>query len=180
MVAGAGSGRLPAEAERWRPSTIYGASTAETEKALRSYVLGFVEIEARPIRDTDKTSDLGLKTKRDNGWADRWSYALPVRRAWRTEEKAMIGRIAFNTYRPEAGQALAVHGAELDDAEIAEALKIKVREVSVFGEDPVMASRIPGHAIRGGFQALAGFPGEQGRAHSNLWRRGHLSLSCGL
>ena len=73
---------------------IYGASTAETEKALRSYVLGFVEIEAKPIRDSDKASELGMQIKRDKGWADRWTYGIPVKRAWRTEEKLMISRIA--------------------------------------------------------------------------------------
>ena len=101
---------------------IYGASTAETEKSLRSYVLGFLEVEATPIRDYEKASEAGLKRKRDAGWADKWTYAIPVRRAWRAEEKVMISRIAFNSYRPEAGQALAVHGADLDDEEIAQAL----------------------------------------------------------
>jgi|SRR6056297_655782 len=28
---------------------IYGASSVETEKSLRSYVLGFLEVEAKPI-----------------------------------------------------------------------------------------------------------------------------------
>lgn len=141
---------------------IYGASTTETEKALRSYVLGFVEVEAKPIRDTDKASSLGQQIKRGKGWADRWTYGIPVKRAWRTVEKVMIGRIAFNSYRPEAGQALAVHGAELDDAEVAEALKIKVREVNVFGEDPLKeeeTSVMPfGHA----FKPSQAFPGSKG------------------
>lgn len=52
---------------------IYGASSKETEKSLRSYVLGFVEIEAKPIRDTDKSSEKGLRYKHENGWTDRWT-----------------------------------------------------------------------------------------------------------
>ena len=75
---------------------IYGASTAETEKSLRSYVLGFLEVEATPIRDYEKSSQVGLDRKREAGWADKWTYAIPVRRAWRAEEKMMISRIAFN------------------------------------------------------------------------------------
>ncbi|MDT0683080.1 GIY-YIG nuclease family protein [Roseicyclus sp. F158] len=141
---------------------IYGASTTETEKAQRSYVLGFVEIAATPIRDTDKASAVGQQIKRDKGWADRWTYAIPVKRAWRTEEKVMIGRIAINSYRPEAGQALAVHGAELDDAEIAEALKIKVREVNVFGEDPVTDREAPVMPFGQVFKPSRGFPGSKG------------------
>ncbi len=116
---------------------IYGASAAETEKSLRSYVLGFLEVDATAIRDFEKASDEGLTRKRSAGWAEKWTFAIPVRRAWRAEEKLMISRIAFNSYRPEAGQALAVHGADLDEDEIAQALKIRVREVNVFGEPPI-------------------------------------------
>ena len=142
---------------------IYGATSAETDKAQRSYVLGFVEIEAKPIRDTDKASALGQQIKRERGWADRWTYAIPVKRAWRTEEKVMIGRIAFNSYRPEAGQALAVHGAELDEAEITEALKIRVREVNVFGEEPVSDHDTPVMPFEQAFKPSRAFPGSEGK-----------------
>ena len=145
---------------------IYGASTAETEKALRSYVLGFVEIEAKPIRDSDKASELGMQIKRDKGWADRWTYGIPVKRAWRTEEKLMISRIAFNSYRPEAGQSLAVRGAELDDAEVAEALKIKVREVNVFGETPVTDGEAAIAPFGEAFRPSRAFPGSKGERSS--------------
>lgn len=156
---------------------IYGASTPETEKSLRSYVLGFLEIEATPIRDYEKASEAGLNRKRDAGWADKWTYAIPVRRAWRAEEKVMISRIAFNSYRPEAGQALAVHGADLDDEEITQALKIKVREVSVFGENPLTEDESPVLPFAETFKPSKAFPGsfgersatyEDGEAHLYL------------
>ncbi|WP_341485871.1 GIY-YIG nuclease family protein [Thioclava sp. GXIMD4215] len=141
---------------------IYGASTAETEKALRSYVSGFVEIEKTPIHDSDKSSEVGMQRKRDNGWADRWSYGIPIRRAWRAEEKMMIGRIAFKSYDPKAGQALAVHGAELDDDEISEALKIRVREVNVFGEEPLEESDAQILPFAEVFRPSRAFPGSAG------------------
>ncbi len=141
---------------------IYGASAAETDKAERSYVLGFLEVEARAIRDEDKASDFGMARKRERGWLGRWSHAIPVRRAWRAEEKMMIGRIAFNSYRPEAGQALAVHGAELDDAEIAQALKLKVREVNVYGEPPVAGTDAPAVPFTEVFKPSRAFPGSKG------------------
>ena len=146
---------------------IYGASSNETEKSLRSYILGFVEIEAKPIRDTDKSSEEGLRYKHENGWTDRWTYGIPIRRAWRTEEKVMISQIAFNSYRPEAGQALAVHGAELDDDEIAEALKIRVREVSVFGEEPISDKEDPVFPFAEAFRPSRAFPGNSGQRTSN-------------
>jgi predicted GIY-YIG superfamily endonuclease len=141
---------------------IYGASSAETEAALRSYVLGFVQIDATPIRDVDKASDLGMARKREAGWDDKWSYAMPVRRAWRAEEKMMISRIAFNSYRAEAGQALAVHGAALDDDEIAQTLKIRVREVDVFGETPVSEERTTVQPFAEVFKPSRAFPGSFG------------------
>ncbi|MFZ7090785.1 GIY-YIG nuclease family protein [Primorskyibacter sp. 2E233] len=142
---------------------IYGASTSETDRAERSYVLGFLQVEAKAIRDADKASDFGMQRKRDRGWLGRWSHAIPVRRAWRTDEKMMIGRIAFNSYRPEAGQALAVHGAELDDAEIAQALKLKVREVNVYGEPPLAEPDAPAVPFAEVFKPSRAFPGSKGK-----------------
>lgn len=146
---------------------IYGASASETDKAERSYVLGFVEVEARPIRDQDKASDFGMQRKREKGWLGRWSHAIPVRRAWRAEEKMMIGRIAFNSYRPEAGQALAVHSAELDDDEIEQALKLKVREVNVYGEPPVAQPDAPAAPFGNVFKPSRAFPGGKGERTSS-------------
>lgn len=137
---------------------IYGASTAKTEKSLRSYVLGFLEVDATPIRDFEKASEEGLVRKRSAGWAEKWTYAIPVRRAWRAEEKMMILRIAFNSYRPEAGQALAVHGADLDEDEIAQALKIRVREVNVFGEPPIEKSEAAVMPLAKAFEPSRAFP----------------------
>jgi hypothetical protein len=51
---------------------IYGAATAETSKNERHRVLGFLQVEARPVRDVDKASPLGLKRKRENGWTEKW------------------------------------------------------------------------------------------------------------
>lgn len=154
---------------------IYGANTAETEKSLRSYVLGFLEVEATPIRDHEKASQAGLERKREAGWADKWSYAIPVRRAWRAEEKMMISRIAFNSYRSEAGQALAVHGAELDPDEIAQALKIKVREVNVFGEPPVVEETAPATPFAEVLKPSRGFPGSFGE-RTSLYEDGEAYL----
>ncbi|KUJ77859.1 hypothetical protein AVO45_07745 [Ruegeria marisrubri] len=141
---------------------IYGANAKETEQSLRSYVLGFVQIDATPIMDYEKASELGLKRKKEKGWADKWTYGLPVRRAWRAEEKVMISTIAFNSYRPEAGQALAVHGTDLDPDEIAQALKIRVREVNVFGEPPVQSEAESVKPFAEVFKPSRAFPGSAG------------------
>lgn len=141
---------------------IYGAGTKETEKALRSYVLGFLQIDAKPIRDYEKSSREGLQRKANKGWADKWTYALPVRRAWRCDEKVLIRTVAFRTYRPEAGQALGVWGARLDDDEVAKALKIKVSEVDVFGEPPVASNGLVKEPFAEAFTPSRAFPGSFG------------------
>lgn len=146
---------------------IYGASTSETDKAERSYVLGFLEIEARAIRDEDKASDVGMERKRERGWLGRWSHDIPVRRAWRTEEKLLISQIAYRSYRAEAGQALAVHGADLDDDEIEQALKIRVREVNVFGEPPVGTGETGLIPFGQKFKPSRAFPGSHGERTAN-------------
>jgi hypothetical protein len=48
-----------------------------------------------------------------------------------------IETFAPSTYRAEAGQYIATNGARLTSEEAAKALRLKVREVSVFGQPPV-------------------------------------------
>ncbi|TFW13996.1 hypothetical protein EGY25_01950 [Brevundimonas intermedia] len=66
-------------------------------------MIGFLQIEARPIQDIDKASPAGMERKRQKGWSDRWTNAIPVVRAWRVDEPILLERIAPKTYRPEAG-----------------------------------------------------------------------------
>lgn len=56
---------------------IQGASTAETESALRSCVLGFVKIEAQPVRDRDKASYPELRKIRVRGGQTDRTLATP-------------------------------------------------------------------------------------------------------
>lgn len=116
---------------------IYGASTAHTKKVLHAHVLGFVEIEARAIFDYQKASELELNTKKQNGHGDKWTFALPIRRAWRANEKILIQRIAPETYDKDKAQGIGVWGRALLPKEIETALKIRVTEVNVFGEAPM-------------------------------------------
>ncbi len=140
---------------------IYGSGSAETEKASRSYVLGFVQVDARPIRDVEKSSAEGMQLKIDKGWQGRWSYGIPIRRAWRADEKLMIRNIAFRTYRPEAGQGLGVWGAALDPDEIAQAMKIRVSEVNVWGE-PAVTDGVVKAAFGTVWTPSKAFPGASG------------------
>ena len=55
-----------------------------------------------------------------------------------------------------------MHGAELDDDEISEALKIKVREVNVFGEKPLEESEAQILPFAEVFRPSRAFPGSAG------------------
>lgn len=118
---------------------IYGAGSASTSSSDILRVLGFLQIEITPIRDIDKASEKGMQRKRDNGWENRWTYALPVRRAWRATQTTRLDQIAFRTYRPEKGQSIAAWSAALDPDEVEKALSLRVTEVPVFGEPPLHA-----------------------------------------
>lgn len=145
---------------------IYGASSAETAKSDRNRVLGFLQIEARKIRDIEKSSAAGMQRKRDQGWQDKWIYAIPVVRAWRPDEQILLERIAPLTYRPEAGQAIAVWNPPLEPKEVDLALKIRVTEVDVFGQPTLSGVRPSKLSLDQAFQPSRAFPGSFGERTS--------------
>lgn len=146
---------------------IYGAASAETARVQRSRVMGFLQVDKEAIRDTDKSSAIGMKRKLDAGWRDKWSYAIPVRRAWRAEESILLEQIAFKTYRAEAGQAIAVWNPPLLPEEIEQALRIKVSEVNVFGEPPIEPAETKKAPLREVFTPSRAFPGSFGESTVN-------------
>ena len=145
---------------------IYGASSGQTKKAMRSHILGFVEIEARPIRDDEKASQAAQEAKKAKGDGGKWTYGLPVRRAWRALDKMSIERIAPDTYDKDAGQGIGVWGRALTPAEIETALKIKVTEVNVFGEAPVGDGGLTDSPFREEYFPSKAFPGSSGERTS--------------
>lgn len=138
---------------------IYGAAAGETRQHDRNMVLGFLQIEARPIRDQDKASSAGLQSKRNNGWADRWTHALPVVRAWRADESILLERIATQTYRPEAGRAIAAWNPQLTSEDVERALRVKVTEVPVFGEPPLPETALRRTVFEQEWKPSRAFPG---------------------
>jgi hypothetical protein len=141
---------------------IYGASASSTKKSKRSHVLGFVEIDARPIMDVEKASAEALKAKAESLHANNWSYGLPVRRAWRALDKMAIARIAPKTYDLDKARGIGVWGRALEDDEIGQALKIRVTEVNVFGEPPVSEDALTRQRFADAFKPSRGFPGSSG------------------
>ncbi|WP_198662727.1 hypothetical protein [Primorskyibacter marinus] len=116
---------------------IYGAGSGSTASSDILRVLGFLQIDPTPIRDTDKASARGLERKRKNGWTDKWTFALPVRRAWRVTQAVRLDQVASETYQPEQGRAIAAWSPQVSEGDKQRALDLRVTEVPVFGEPPL-------------------------------------------
>lgn len=117
---------------------IYGAGSGSTASSDILRVLGFLQIDPTPIRDTDKASERGLERKRQNGWTDKWTYALPVCRAWRVTQTARLDQVASETYQPEKGRSIAAWSPQISEKDLQRALDLRVTEVPVFGELPLV------------------------------------------
>jgi hypothetical protein len=63
--------------------------------------------------DRDKSASEGMQRKIDNGWQDKWTFALPVRRAWRIERKVEIRHLVPTTYTAKRGRAIAAWSDKL-------------------------------------------------------------------
>ena len=135
---------------------IYGADSPETAKENRRQVLGILQISLQPIMDVDKCSNLGRQRKIDNGWTDRWTYALPIRRAWQIERKIELRHLAHETYTPNRARMIAGRGAKLTNEEAAAILQLPVTEVDVFGEAPIGEMALQDRPILEAFQLSRG------------------------
>ena len=89
---------------------IYGADAAETAAGDRRQALGFLEITPLPITDRERLSLEGLNRKLSNGWEERWTYAVPVKRAWRVTRRIEVKHLAPNTYTHERARVIASRG----------------------------------------------------------------------
>jgi len=137
---------------------VYGADTAETLREQRRQALGLLMVDLDPIKDTDKSSPEGLQRKRDAGWQDKWTFALPVRRAWRIERRIDIQHLAQESYDPAAGQAIAAWSRALSPSDIERVLQLPVTEVDVFGEPPVGVDALKDAPFRQQFVPSRGVP----------------------
>ncbi|NIJ41793.1 hypothetical protein FHS78_002083 [Parvibaculum indicum] len=116
---------------------IYGATSAETEISQQGQVLGVLEIDPIPIMDHEKSSTEGMRRKRESGWGHRWTYGLPVRRAWRVTRQIEIQNLASTTYTTNRARVIASQGAKLTEEEVQRVLRLPVKAVNVYGEPEV-------------------------------------------
>ena len=76
-------------------------TSSETGKRDRGIVLGFLQIDPHPTSWHGHISDEALQYKTQMGFLEKWTFAMPVVRAWRVtpgQPRLRISEIAFHTY----------------------------------------------------------------------------------
>ena len=78
-------------------------------------------------------SEIGLQRKISNGWATRWTYAVPVSRAWRFRQRVGVGDVFPDTYIARNSRVLGSLGLLVSDREAVNVLNWPVVQSNVFG-----------------------------------------------
>lgn len=116
---------------------IYGADQDQTRPDQRRQLLGFLEVAPVPIKDTERSSDAEQHRKLENGWQDRWTYAVPLKRAWRVNRRIEAHNLARTTFATHNPVLIASRCELLTREEAARALALPVTPANVYGEPPL-------------------------------------------
>jgi hypothetical protein len=120
---------------------IYGAASPETDSKIVHHLLGVLEVERTPLDSWDKMSE-GAKARNITlGRQEKWRYAMPVRRAWRTNHTLDVKQVFPKSYNPKKGRYIARCGTWLVPQEARWLLeKVPFTQTNVFGEEPITPS----------------------------------------
>jgi hypothetical protein len=136
---------------------IYGADQDQTRPDQRRQLLGFLEVDAIPIKDTERSSEAERRRKLENGWQDRWTYAVPVKRAWRVNRRIEAHNLARTTFATHNPILIASRCELLTPEEGSRALALPVTPANVYGEPPLPLIETKGEAeLRKFFQPSVG------------------------
>ena len=121
---------------------IFGAGSEYTAPDDNARLLGALLVEHTEIDSWDRLSDSGKERNILNGGQNRWRFAMPARRAWRTKSNIRVADAFSTTYPAKKGQHLAKYGSWLTEKESEWLLtSVPFTECSVFGEQPVIDVR---------------------------------------
>ena len=166
---------------------IYGASSNNTNLDDRKQALGFLQVDLERVRDVDRLSTFALNRKAASDYADRWTYAVPVRRAWKVNTPIQVRQIAPETYVHNRARVSASRGKLLTETEALRALELPVSEVSVFGQPPIVGDEAAELSFYQRFRPSRGIDrnSDPGRAIMSTgtrlftyWKRREISLPC--
>lgn len=115
---------------------IYGTRGSRTDKHDRGQSLGFLEVTPEPADWHALISPEAYRWKEESGVLEKWTFAMPVRRAWRVtpgQALAEIETLAPTTYDRANVQNIATRGKLLTEVESRRALRLSIAETTVFG-----------------------------------------------
>ncbi|MEA2885921.1 MAG: hypothetical protein QOD11_281 [Bradyrhizobium sp.] len=121
---------------------IYGADEKHTRPDQRRQLLGFLEIEPVPITNAERSSEVDRRWREENGFLDRWTFALPVKRAWRINRRIEAYHFAPKTFEVHQPMLIASRGELLTPAETEAVLTLPVSPTNVFGETPLLPKQV--------------------------------------
>lgn len=131
-------GRLFSMIDERQLVCIYGAASPETDSKIVHHLLGILEVERTPIDSWDKMSDVAKERNIRLGRQEKWRYAMPVRRAWRTTHTLDVKQVFPKSYDPSNGRYIARFGTWLLPDEALWLLnKVPFVETNVYGEPPI-------------------------------------------
>lgn len=118
---------------------IYGAASPETDSKIVHHLLGVLEIEREPIDSWSKMSDDAKERNIRLGRQEKWRFAMPVRRAWRTSHTLDVKQVFSKSYDPSNGRYIARFGTWLVPEEARWLLeKVPFTQTNVYGEPPAL------------------------------------------
>ena len=110
---------------------IYGSDSAETDSENRRQALGFLQIDPTPIMKHERQSEIDRLRNVERGTEDRWTFAVPVKRAWQVTRKIEIKHLAPITYTSSHARITASQGKMLTPQEAETVLQLPVKELGV-------------------------------------------------
>lgn len=116
---------------------IYGALDNLTETSQKSQALGFLEVTGERCTDRARSVQSSIDWKRDHGFADRWTFGIKVRRAWRVKNRVHIKTIAPEAYQNKYRFERTTRAMLLTSDERSYALSHSVYQVNVYGESHI-------------------------------------------
>jgi hypothetical protein len=116
---------------------IYGADHKLTRIEQRRQLLGFLEVEPRPITDTERSSVNDRRWREENAFLDRWTFALPVTRAWRINRRVEAQHFVPHAFAAYEAMLIASRGELLSAEESEAVLKLPTTPTDVFGMPPL-------------------------------------------
>lgn len=143
---------------------IYGADNSLTRSDQRRQLLGFLDIEPRPIADIERSSENDRRWREDHNFLERWTYALPAKRAWRINRRVEAQHFVPNAFATYQAILIASRGELLTEEEARSVLQLPVTPTDVFGEPPLSnEEKANEYPIGKLFQPSKGFPPNFGK-----------------